>query len=76
MLSIILSVVMGFSAGVLFCELTRAPEPTPYKPKQVRRRLQTNLVARTDGRVFAVRCRPRAWRRLCNRMEDRQCNGR
>ncbi len=74
MLSIILSVVMGFSAGVLFCELTRAPEPMRCKPK--RRRLETNYVVRTDARVFVVRSRPRAVRRLCNRIEDETCEGR
>jgi len=75
MLSIILSVVMGFSAGVLFCELTRAPEPMVCRPRK-RKRLQMNLVARTDGRMFVVRSRPRAWRRLRNRIEDQTCEGR
>jgi len=67
------SVVMGFAAGVLFCEFMRAPEPE-CRPK--RRRLQMNLVVRTDGRAFIVRSRPRAWRRLRNKIEDESCEGR
>ena len=67
-------VCLGFSIGVLFCELTRVPKPK-QPARRLPRRLSDNFWVSADGRIYLVRCRPRAFERLCNRIEDESCQG-
>ena len=69
-----LLMVLGFSLGVLFADLTAA---RPRKRKSPRRdRLRTHYLRGDDGLIFRVRCRPGAFRRMVAKMEDEECDGR
>jgi hypothetical protein len=74
LLTVVYWVSLGFSLGVLVCELTQAPKPAKRKRPR-RRRLTTHYLRGDDGLIFRVRCRPDAFKRMLAKIEDEECEG-